>query len=292
MTTARPDRRPGAPGDDPGRPAVRRAARRRRGWHLEAGGRLARGRRSPTRRGASSTPARATPCWSCTRSPGTPTPPAPPGRGTPAPAGGTASSGRARRSTPTATSSSARTCSAAARAPPGRRRPGADGRRYGSRFPVVTIRDQVAVEVALADQLGIERWAAVVGGSMGGMRVLEWCVGYPDRVRRAVVLAVGAAATAEQIALCSLQVRAIRSDPAFAGRRLLRHRDGPGRRPGHRPGDRPGQLPHRPRAPRAVRPDAPGDEDPSRAGGTPSSPTSSTTATSSPSASTPTPTSC
>jgi len=75
----------------------------------------------------------------------------------------------------------------------------------------------VAAEAALASFLGIERWAGVVGGSMGGMRVLEWCVGHPDRVRRAVVLAVGAAASAEQIALCSLQVRAIRSDPAYAG---------------------------------------------------------------------------
>jgi homoserine O-acetyltransferase len=95
--------------------------------------------------------------------------------------------------------------------------PGPDGAAHGSRFPVVTVRDQVAVEVALADHLGIGRWAGVVGGSMGGMRVLEWCVGYPDRVSRAVVLAVGAAASADQIALCSLQIRAIRSDPAFAG---------------------------------------------------------------------------
>jgi homoserine O-acetyltransferase/O-succinyltransferase len=92
-----------------------------------------------------------------------------------------------------------------------------DGAPYGSRFPELTIRDQVAAEVALADTLGIDRWAAVVGGSMGGMRVLEWCVGHPERVGRAVVLAVGAAATAEQIALCSLQVRAIRDDPGFAG---------------------------------------------------------------------------
>lgn len=95
--------------------------------------------------------------------------------------------------------------------------PGPDGTPYGSRFPLVTIRDQVAAEVALADHLGIDRWAAVVGGSMGGMRVLEWCVGYPDRVRRAFALAVGAAASADQIALCSLQIRAIQSDPAFAG---------------------------------------------------------------------------
>jgi homoserine O-acetyltransferase len=95
--------------------------------------------------------------------------------------------------------------------------PAPDGRPYGSRFPQVTVRDQVAVEAALAEHLGIERWAGVVGGSMGAMRVLEWCVGHPDRVSRAVVIAVGAAATADQIALCSLQVRAVRSDPAFAG---------------------------------------------------------------------------
>jgi homoserine O-acetyltransferase len=94
---------------------------------------------------------------------------------------------------------------------------GPDGKPWGSRFPLVTIRDQVKVEVALADQLGIERWAGVIGGSMGGMRALEWCVAQPERVSRAMVLAVGAAATAEQIALCSLQIRAIRSDPGFKG---------------------------------------------------------------------------
>jgi homoserine O-acetyltransferase/O-succinyltransferase len=90
-----------------------------------------------------------------------------------------------------------------------------DGRPYGPRFPVVTIRDQVVVEAALADGLGIGRWAAVVGGSMGGMRVLEWAVSFPDRVGAAIVVACGATASAEQIALCSLQVRAIRADPKF-----------------------------------------------------------------------------
>ena len=101
---------------------------------------------------------------------------------------------------------------------------GTTGRRRPTRatsvrihdFPLITIRDQVAVEAALADELGIEKWAAVIGGSMGAMRALEWCVGYPDRVERAVVLAVSAAASAEQVALCSLQVRAIKSDPAYA----------------------------------------------------------------------------
>jgi homoserine O-acetyltransferase/O-succinyltransferase len=92
-----------------------------------------------------------------------------------------------------------------------------DGAPYGSRFPPLTIRDQVALEVGLSDHLGIESWAAVVGGSMGGMRALEWCIGYPERVRRGVILSVGAAATAEQIALCSLQTRAIEADPAFVG---------------------------------------------------------------------------
>jgi homoserine O-acetyltransferase len=95
--------------------------------------------------------------------------------------------------------------------------PAPNGSAWGSRFPLVTIRDQVAVEATLADRLGIGAWAGVAGGSMGGMRVLEWCVGHPDRVRRAVVLAVGAAASAGQIALCSLQIRAVRADPAFAG---------------------------------------------------------------------------
>jgi homoserine O-acetyltransferase len=79
------------------------------------------------------------------------------------------------------------------------------------------VRDQVAVEAALADALGIDRWAAVIGGSMGGMRSLEWGVTYPDRVERMIVVACGAAATAEQIAWCATQAQAIRLDPAFHG---------------------------------------------------------------------------
>jgi homoserine O-acetyltransferase/O-succinyltransferase len=91
------------------------------------------------------------------------------------------------------------------------------GQPYGSRFPVTTIRDQVAVEAALADHLGIARWHSVIGGSMGGQRAIEWAVKYADRVPRAVIIACGAAATAEQIALCSLQIRAIEADPHFHG---------------------------------------------------------------------------
>jgi homoserine O-acetyltransferase/O-succinyltransferase len=91
------------------------------------------------------------------------------------------------------------------------------GDRYGARFPRITIRDQVAVEVALAEALGIDTFYAILGGSMGGMRALEWAIAQPDRVQRVVVLAVGASASAEQIALCSLQDRAIRADRRFAG---------------------------------------------------------------------------
>jgi homoserine O-acetyltransferase len=92
-----------------------------------------------------------------------------------------------------------------------------DGRPWGSRFPFVTIRDQVALEVALADALGIDRWHGVLGGSMGGMRVLEWAVGYPDRVEQALALATTAYATADQVAWCQPQLLAIRADPAFRG---------------------------------------------------------------------------
>ena len=92
-----------------------------------------------------------------------------------------------------------------------------DGRRWGSRFPFVTVRDQVAVEARLAAELGIARWAAVLGGSMGGMRVLEWAVTHPGRVDRALVLASTAYATADQIAWAQPQLLAIRSDPSFRG---------------------------------------------------------------------------
>jgi homoserine O-acetyltransferase/O-succinyltransferase len=91
------------------------------------------------------------------------------------------------------------------------------GTPWGSSFPVITIRDQVAVESALADALGIVRWAAVIGGSMGGMRALEWAVAEPERVERMIALACGAAASPEQIGLCAVQAAAIRLDPRFAG---------------------------------------------------------------------------
>ncbi|MCC5949210.1 MAG: homoserine O-acetyltransferase [Nitriliruptoraceae bacterium] len=92
-----------------------------------------------------------------------------------------------------------------------------DGRPWGARFPRLTVRDQVTAEFALADHLGIDAWAGVVGGSMGAMRVLEWAIMAPDRVRAIAPLAVSATATADQIAVQSIQIAAIRRDPAFRG---------------------------------------------------------------------------
>ena len=93
--------------------------------------------------------------------------------------------------------------------------PAPDGKAWGSRFPAITIRDQVAAEATLSDALGIDRWAAVIGGSMGGMRALEWPLLYPDRVGTAIVLASTGYASAEQIAWCAPQLAAIEQDSAW-----------------------------------------------------------------------------
>jgi homoserine O-acetyltransferase len=103
-----------------------------------------------------------------------------------------------------------------------------DGAEWGSRFPFVTIRDQVAVQHALTDALGIERWAAVIGGSMGGMQSLEWAVTYPDRLERVAVLAAPALSNADQIALNFVQLEAIRTDPAYADGKYYDAADGDG----------------------------------------------------------------
>lgn len=103
----------------------------------------------------------------------------------------------------------------------------ADGRPWGSRFPRLTIRDQVAAEARLAEALGITRWHTVVGGSMGGMRTLEWVASFPNRVGTAVALASTGYATAEQIAWSQTQVLAIQNDPWFAGGDYYAHPQGP-----------------------------------------------------------------
>ena len=92
-----------------------------------------------------------------------------------------------------------------------------NGKPWGSRFPVISVRDQVAADVAALAELGITEVAAVIGGSMGGARALEWMVTHPGSVRAGLVLAVGARATADQIGTQSTQVAAIKSDPNWCG---------------------------------------------------------------------------
>jgi len=90
-----------------------------------------------------------------------------------------------------------------------------DGQLYGPRFPVITVRDMVRAQVRLTDMLGIRKWHSVVGGSMGGMQVLEWAVTFPDRVKTIIPIATCAQATAQQIAWGAIGRRAIRLDPKW-----------------------------------------------------------------------------
>ncbi|QMU78758.1 homoserine O-acetyltransferase [Streptacidiphilus sp. PB12-B1b] len=92
-----------------------------------------------------------------------------------------------------------------------------DGAPWGSRFPRLTVRDQVDAEAALADALGVDRWALVLGGSMGGMRALEWAAGRPERVGALLLAACPAASGGDQIAWAHAQLAAIRADPGWHG---------------------------------------------------------------------------
>lgn len=104
-----------------------------------------------------------------------------------------------------------------------------DGTPWGSRFPFLSVRDQVHAEAKLADALGIDAWYGVIGGSAGGMRALEWAILYPHRVERLFLLATNAAASAEQVALSATQNAAIRIDPHFHGGDYYEQPEGPWR---------------------------------------------------------------
>ena len=89
------------------------------------------------------------------------------------------------------------------------------GKPWGPDFPVVTVDDWVESQARLADQLGIKQWAAIIGGSLGGMQVLEWTIRYPDRVRHAAVIASAPKLSAQNIAFNEVARQAIMSDPEF-----------------------------------------------------------------------------
>jgi len=101
------------------------------------------------------------------------------------------------------------------------------GRPYGPDFPSVTVRDWVETQVRLADRLGIRRWAAVVGGSLGGMQAMRWAMDHPDRIDSAVVIAATPKLSAQNIAFNEIARQAITADPDFHGGRYLEHGTAP-----------------------------------------------------------------
>jgi homoserine O-acetyltransferase len=93
----------------------------------------------------------------------------------------------------------------------------ASGRPYGASFPVVTVEDWVNAQARLADALGIDCWAAVMGGSLGGMQALSWAIQYPQRLRHCIAVAAAPKLSAQNIAFNEVARTAIRSDPDFHG---------------------------------------------------------------------------
>src|SRR5690606_23268648 len=97
------------------------------------------------------------------------------------------------------------------------------GKRWGADFPFVTVEDWVDAQARLMDHLGIERFAAVVGGSLGGMQALSWTLQYPERIANAAVIASAAKLTAQNIAFNEVARQAILSDPDFHGGHYYEH---------------------------------------------------------------------
>jgi homoserine O-acetyltransferase/O-succinyltransferase len=93
----------------------------------------------------------------------------------------------------------------------------ATGKPWGADFPVVTVEDWVEAQARLADRLGIERFAAVIGGSLGAMQALQWALSYPQRVRHSLVIAAAARLSPQNIAFNEVARQAIMTDPDFHG---------------------------------------------------------------------------
>lgn len=91
----------------------------------------------------------------------------------------------------------------------------ATGKPYGPDFPLMTVKDWVESQARLADRLGIQQWAAVIGGSLGGMQALQWSITYPDRLRHCMVIAAAPKLSAQNIAFNEVARQAISKDPQF-----------------------------------------------------------------------------
>ncbi|WP_321277049.1 homoserine O-succinyltransferase MetX [Thiomicrorhabdus indica] len=101
------------------------------------------------------------------------------------------------------------------------------GKVYGPDFPIMTCRDWVQSQNALREHLGIEQWVALVGGSMGGMQVLQWAIDYPEKLKHAIVIAAAPKLSAQNIAFNEVARRAIMSDPEFHEGRFIEHNTTP-----------------------------------------------------------------
>ena len=99
----------------------------------------------------------------------------------------------------------------------------ATGKAWGADFPMIRVRDWVASQARLADVLGIDTWAAVIGGSLGGMQVMRWAIQYPERIRHALVIASAMKLSAQNIAFNEAARKAIISDPHFHHGDYLAH---------------------------------------------------------------------
>lgn len=97
------------------------------------------------------------------------------------------------------------------------------GKPWGPEFPLLTVNDWVRSQAALADHYGIGAWAAVIGGSLGGMQVQQWAIAYPGRIRHAIVIASAPELSAQNIAFNEIARQAILSDPDFHGGHFYAH---------------------------------------------------------------------
>jgi homoserine O-acetyltransferase len=105
----------------------------------------------------------------------------------------------------------------------------ATGQPYGASFPVVTVEDWVVSQARLMDRLGIERLAAAVGGSLGGMQAMQWTLSFPDRIGHALVIAAAPRLSTQNIAFNDVARQAIVSDPDFHGGNFYAHKAIPAR---------------------------------------------------------------